>query len=143
MITYIEADLFSAPQDMLLVHACNCQGVWGSGIALQFYHEFEPEFHLYENHCNNYSYRLAGSALIINRVGCLFTSPGYAKHVAPPAEILINTELAVRDLLSKTTMKIAMPKINSGLFKVPWEDTEAVLNKFPNAEFYVYTGKKK
>jgi predicted NUDIX family NTP pyrophosphohydrolase len=35
--------------------------------------------------------------------------------------------------------EIHMPKINSGLFKVPWEQTETVLKQFPEITFYVYS----
>lgn len=82
-----------------------------------------------------------GGSLILNNVGCLFTSKDYGTKVDPPQEIIENTKWAIKDLLTKTTMKIAMPKINSGLFKVPWEETEAVLNKF-DRDFYVFTGGK-
>ncbi|KAF3891950.1 hypothetical protein GY631_4499 [Trichophyton interdigitale] len=35
-ITEIEGDLFLAPEGAALIHACNCQGSWGKGIALEF-----------------------------------------------------------------------------------------------------------
>jgi ADP-ribose 1''-phosphate phosphatase len=141
MIYYVNDDLFSAPLDMLLVHACNCQGVWGSGIALQFKNKFPEEYRIYKNFCVE-SDAYPSVSLVANRIGCLFTSRAYGKHVDSPEDILRNTKWAIIDLLSKTTMKIAMPKINSGLFNVPWEQTEAVLKQFPHAEFYIYTGAK-
>lgn len=160
MIKYIEDDLFNAPQDQLLVHACNCRGVWGSGVAKEFNARFNIEYNLYNRLCDDiygkyliedpipgkkrgvYSSHLLGTAAILNRVGCLFTSFDYGINVDSPEEIVKNTEKALTDLISKTTMKIAMPKINSGLFKVPWEQTEEILKQFPHVEFYVYTGKK-
>ncbi len=145
MVIYVFDDLFKAPKDQLLVHACNCQGVWGSGVAKQFKSNFYEEWRLYRAMCTAYSEEesfLVGRALIVNQVGCLFTSKNYGEKVDPPQLILENTEKALQDLISKTTMKIAMPKINSGLFKVPWEQTLAILEKFPNTMFYVYIGAK-
>jgi ADP-ribose 1''-phosphate phosphatase len=147
MIHYIEDSLFNAPSDMLLCHAVNCQGVWGSGIAKEFKLKFEPEFKLYNRFCQDINYPveykvdLLGTALILNRVGCLFTSFDFGNKVDIPDLIILHTEQAIMDLLAKTTMKIAMPKINSGLFKVPWEKTEAALNQF-DRDFYVFTGVK-
>lgn len=145
MIYYIEDDLFNAPSDQLLVHAVNCQGVWGSGIAKKFATYFIDESVCYKAYCEHLK-RLnlspVGDSLIINDVGCLFTSFDYGENVDKPEEIVKNTRKAIADLISKTTMKIAMPKINSGLFKVPWEQTEAILKEFPHVEFYVYTGAK-
>ncbi len=31
-----------------------------------------------------------------------------------------------------------LPKINSGLFKVPWEETEKILLEFPEVKWNVY-----
>jgi ADP-ribose 1''-phosphate phosphatase len=140
MIHYIKGDLFKAPATQLKVHACNCQGVWGSGVAVQFKDKYPLEYFLYNMFCLKYENLLQGKALILNNIGCLFTSKNYGNKVDSPEQIVYNTEKAIRDLISKTTMDIAMPKINSGLFKVPWEQTEAVLKQFPHVNFYVYTG---
>lgn len=139
MITYVQGDLFNAPPSQLLVHACNCQGVWGSGVAAQFKKYRPIEFTLYKRFSELLGRNALGQALIINDVGCLFTSFNYGLNVDPPELILKNTEIALITLLDHTTMDIAMPKINSGLFKVPWEDTEKILNKFDH-NFFVYTG---
>lgn len=138
MIHYIKDDLFNAPKECLLVHACNAQGVWGSGIAKQFKEKFPLEFQMYAHYCNEKPYLTQGTSLIINRIGCLITRKDYGNNVDPVITILVNTNHALKELLSNTTMKIAMPRINSGLFKVPWEDTEAILKTF-NRDFYIYT----
>lgn len=146
MITYIKGDLFNAPQDRLLVHAVNCQGVWGSGVAKIFARYYPDEGVAYKAICNfgdmsdgniGPEHTYLGKALVINSVGCLFTSYDYGDRKDSPEEILKNTETAMQDLLIKTTMKLAMPRINSGLFAVPWEDTEKILNKF-DVDIWVY-----
>lgn len=139
MIKYIKDDLFNAPGTQLLCHACNCQGVWGSGIAKEFKERFFTEYLMYNVYSRllfqppepeinvNAGSQAIGSALILNRVGCLFTSFDYGKNVDSPEEILENTKTAFKELLKNTTMDLAMPKINSGLFKVPWKETEKVI----------------
>lgn len=148
-IEYIKSDLFTAPNTQLLVHACNCQGVWGSGVALQFKARFYTEFQAYKHLSGAFDFSdlssglehgLLGKSLIINKVGCLFTSLDYGKNVDSPEKIISATKTALEDLLNKTTMDIAMPKINSGLFRVPWEDTERVILDLPDERTcYVYT----
>lgn len=146
MIKYIKGDLFSAPPTQLLTHACNCQGVWGSGIAKQFRDLYPAEFILYREYCNYHSAyveNILGEALIINNVGCLFTSKNYGHYVDLPDKILKSTQNALEDLLSKTTMDIAMPKINSGLFKIPWEQTAEIIELVScGRDIFVYTGKE-
>lgn len=145
MIHYVKGSIFKAPRTQLLTHACNCQGVWGSGIALEFKNKFSEEYNLYQAYCDYYAKNrhrsnLLGGALVINEIGCLFTSENYGKLVDPPEKILYNTEYALKNLLSTTTMDIAMPKINSGLFKVPWEQTAEIIEKVSGQRnIFVYT----
>jgi len=137
MIHYVKGDLFTAPEDYLLVHSCNCKGVWGSGVAKNFKEKYFQEYQKYRDYCER-GVNIAGSALVINRVGCLFTSVGYGVRVDTPEVILKNTKNAMQHLLSLTPKTLAMPKINSGLFKTPWEDTEAILKTF-DRDIYIYT----
>lgn len=127
-IVYVKGNLFDAPYDQLLVHACNCQGVWGSGVAAEFKRQYPTEYALYKMWCENRPKKhLIGTTLLVNQVGCLFTSVDYGVNVDSVTRIVENTKYALNDLQRFTTMDIAMPKINSGLFKVPWELTEKVI----------------
>ena len=48
-----------------------------------------------------------------------------------------NNQLAIQRPLEE--YKLEMPKINSGIFGVPWEQTEAILREFEGKmEFTVY-----
>lgn len=69
-------------------------------------------------------------------VACLFTSYGFgSRGLAPPEDVLIYTRFAMRDLLQQVrelrergeTGKVYMCRFNSGLFRVNWEDTRAVV----------------
>jgi ADP-ribose 1''-phosphate phosphatase len=66
-------------------------------------------------------------------VGCLFTSSGYGSRVDDKELILLNTEKALKELFLFAKdfgiNTIHSPKFNSGLFRVPWPETEAVLKR--------------
>src|ERR1035437_6860753 len=103
MVIYIKGDLFDAPNTQLLVHACNCQGMWGSGVAKEFRSRFGEEFHVCKMWSQSYKGEeslLLGTSLVINRVGCLFTSVDYGPKVDPPDKILLSTKNAMDNLLS-------------------------------------------
>ncbi|KAJ5382226.1 hypothetical protein N7517_000137 [Penicillium concentricum] len=44
-------DLFDAPNGAALIHACNCQGVWGAGIARAFHGRYPGAYEIYRTHC--------------------------------------------------------------------------------------------
>lgn len=135
MIEYQNGDLFTAPQNSILVHACNAKGVWGSGIAKEFKKRFPIAFEQYKQYCKTTEIKIVvGSCKLIfdesNYIGCLITSNGYGKFVDTPEQILKSTAKAFEHLLSQIdeSIEIHMPLINSGLFAVPWKSTEEILN---------------
>lgn len=168
MISYIQGDLFAAPSNSILVHACNTQGSWGSGIALAFRNKFPKEYEQYRAHCKSHDGRsLVGTCLLIPGdkydVACLFTSRSYGRYKDTPVEILIATSKAVEDLMNQNvsgkplhawyveisemieTLRalishscVFCSRFNSGKFAVPWADTEAVLDDL-NVSMIVYT----
>ncbi|KAH0158321.1 hypothetical protein KCU67_g7558, partial [Aureobasidium melanogenum] len=48
-----KGDLFDAPPNTLLLHACNCVGSWGAGIALAFKKRYPKHFAVYEAYCKS------------------------------------------------------------------------------------------
>ncbi|KAJ5131405.1 Appr-1-p processing [Penicillium bovifimosum] len=44
-------DLFDAPNGAALIHACNCQGTWGAGLARQFRERYPAAYEIYRKHC--------------------------------------------------------------------------------------------
>lgn len=133
LLQYIQGDLFSDKTSYLL-HACNCQNTWGRGVAATFAKRF-PEAYAHHRTLN----ASPGDAQIIladtQPVICLLTSFGYGRETDPPRTILQNTEKALYNLDIKLhsrdkIISIASPKINAGLFKVPWEDTEKLIEDF-------------
>jgi len=148
VIQYRKGDLFDAPSATILVHACNCRGSWGGGIAVEFRQRYPEAYSTYQRVCRRDSNSLFGGALLIvpkegstqqHYVGCIFTSKGYGRAKDKPGEMLKATDSAMRALLVEIQEKcekidiaeIRMPKINSGLFAVPWARTERVLRNLP------------
>lgn len=123
-------------KDVILLHACNAQGVWGSGIAVEFKKRFPKSFEEYSLCCKMAKAHLprgaTGKCIVTkDNVGCLMSSFDYGSNKDDPEVILKNTELALKDLSKYYEPSIIYsPKINSGLFNVPWERTEAVIKKW-------------
>lgn len=170
-IRYEKGDMFElAPKGAILTHSCNAQGRWGSGIANQFAVRYPGAYVEYRQYClerfkggpvpgTEIKKTCVGDGFIVHdvsalddvtKIGCLITSKNYGKYKDSPEQILKATEQATRELLVKvvgagvyfdTTHTIYSPKINSGLFAVPWEKTEEVLNEvlneFPTVQWVV------
>jgi ADP-ribose 1''-phosphate phosphatase len=108
-----KGDLFtSPPANSILLHACNCLGIWGGGIAFAFKQKYPKAFEVYRKHCFEHSEdpsSLIGTCLIIREasdkydIGCLFTSVGVGGKVDPPSEILAATRGAVKDLMRQNS----------------------------------------
>ncbi|AEO61394.1 hypothetical protein MYCTH_2311508 [Thermothelomyces thermophilus ATCC 42464] len=157
-------DLFAAPPNSVLIHACNTVGSWGGGIALAFRSRYPDAFKVYRAHCaRSIPDQLVGTALLIrppaaataggatggsrgmgHYIGCLFTSRGYGRSRDPPESILGATGPAMRHLMrliaeeeERTGAQIGevrMCRINSGLFAVPWDRTKRVVEELELAE---------
>lgn len=147
MIIYKKGSLFDAPKESILVHACNGRGTWGAGIAAEFRRRFIQSYEEYRDACVPKARDNCGRAIVTSEgVGCLITSADYGRNVDSPDLILYYTKQAVADLLhfAHTTKErsIHSNKFNSGLFNVPWEDTEKVieeaLTKYPNVTWTVW-----
>lgn len=151
-LSYVHGDLFDmSPRPAVLAHACNCMGSWGSGVALGFRDRFPDAFIDYKRHCAAYSEapaELLGTCQLIETrdpasgqtvyVACLFTSVRFGARVDGPEKIVAQTRLAMLHLQKQlaamsgpvdVSSTVHMPKINAGLFRVPWRDTEKVLEE--------------
>lgn len=104
-ITYVEGDLFNAPENTILVQACNTVGSWGGGIALEFRKKYPAQFEQYKAHCKDHGSSLLGTCLLLrgerHYIACLFTSKAYGRSKDKPAQILAATKGALGDLQSQ------------------------------------------
>ena len=141
MIKFKTGDIFDADLGTYLVHACNCQGMWGSGIAAQFAIEFPKSYAEYREYCR-IGDAAPGDILICDEergrtVVCLFTSRDYGKLVDSPEKILEATKHALMYL--PTDKPIHMPLINSGKFLVPWSDTAALIGAYDDLDITIWS----
>mgnify|MGYP001583286173 CR=1 FL=1 len=75
------------------------------------------------------SYDYGGNITKEHSICCLFTSQGYGSEKDSKEMILRATLASVSQMLLMSTMLVINSnKFNSGLFGVPWEDTEKILN---------------
>lgn len=137
MITYVQGDLFNV-ESGILAHACNYNGIWGGGIAGIFRRRFPKAFETYRQVCEQKGPSLLGSALLISdgdyRIACLFTN-----DYTTVEKVYELTKRCLEDLQSQITddTVVNMPKINSGIFSVPWEITEKALQEV-GGDYHVY-----
>lgn len=144
MVRYKKMSLFDAPKGSILMHGCNAQGVWGRGIAAEFKKRFPVSYGQYTARCNMYKdnypgYGAVGKSMILpeehgHQVACLVTSFDYG-DIDPERIILLQTVLAMEHFCDSWEVHaggtpIYCNKFNSGLFAVPWEETERILNYF-------------
>lgn len=147
MIKYAKMSLFDAPPGSILMHACNAQGVWGRGIAAEFKRRFPASYTEYEAACKmsrraHPGYGAVGQCLLLEeekgyQVACLVTSVHYGVdgEYDPERKILLQTTIALDDFCLNWEVRsggtpIYCNKFNSGLFAVPWHETEFILKYF-------------
>jgi ADP-ribose 1''-phosphate phosphatase len=134
---YVKGSLFTAPMGEVLIHSCNTYGKWGAGIAVQFRQRYPEAHDLYVKTCMQESSKLLGKTQLTgcngHIIGSLFVSKGYGWYKDPEEEIFNHTRWALADLAQQILplrTRVHMPKINSGLFKVPWEKTEELVRLY-------------
>lgn len=144
----------------VLVHAVNTVGVWGAGIALEFKKRFPVAYKRYVEQCGTYDDASnVGNYGVMNTdisnqtiIAWLFT----AQYPGPQNDtkaVVAATSSAVSKLIKRANFKDAWPypysfhspRINAGLFAVPWEQTEAAIQKEIEDtpfDWYVWTPKQ-
>lgn len=143
-IVHRNGDLFHAPRGSYLVHACNCMGRWESGIAKQFAERFPDAYYIYQKFCKDNNPQPGSIKIIVDPeyyIVCLLTSQSDKKMIDPSRLIVEATGRCVSKLkmFIDRDKYVASPKINAGEFKVPWEETEAVIKKYWPGVWNVYT----
>lgn len=131
-----KGSLFDAPPGSMLIHAVSTKSVWGSGIAKQFKARFPESFEFYKEICAEEKERLLGTFIEGPeengyRVVNLVTSIDYGTNKDPKEKIIESTKSTLKLFFAihKNGMhgEIHSCKFNSGLFGVPWNETEKIL----------------
>src|ERR1035437_1237231 len=135
-IVYKTGSLFDAPPGSMLIHAVSTKSVWGSGIAKEFKARFPESFEFYSELCQEEGERLIGTFMECPEENChnivnLVTSIDYGVNKDPKDQILANTKHALTNFfdIHKGSFHgdLHSCKFNSGLFGVPWDETEKIL----------------
>lgn len=142
-ITYIKGDILQvAGIPRILLHSCNCNGSWGGGIAYQLALRYPDAEKEYMERCERHVVGLLGKCQLLKTeedpnliIGCLFTA-AFGGSDQNDSYILKYTKSALDNFKSQIEQdetlknhKIIMPKINSGIFGVPWQLTEKILEE--------------
>ena len=138
MLYYQKGDLFSIvgtfpDSNVYLAHACNCMGAWGAGIAAQFKELFPQDYEEYRNYCLSTIVRPGSVLTTSNNVICMFTSTHYSPKRRDSVELIEDATFECLDMMASGLphgAKIYSPKINAGLFQVPWAHTERKIETF-------------
>lgn len=135
-VRYKKGDVLKSLEDenTVIAHACNMQGMWGSGVAKFIGEKFPYSYYEYRMAINQGKVKLGGHYYAHDEyqaVVCLFTSNGYGPSKDSEDRIVANTRTAIDGFIKTASdgLKIVSPKINAGLFRVPWEKTEAIINE--------------
>lgn len=122
-------DLFEALADpeAVLVHAVSLQSTWGGGVAAEFYRRFPKAFAMYAAQLRE-GWPAPGSFGRHGEVAWLYTAVNVGTQRSPRA-VAQATEEAAHELFTCTDKPTAFhsPRINAGLFGVPWHLTESAL----------------
>jgi len=139
-INYIKMSLFDAPKQACLVHACNAQGAWFSGIAKPFKENYPNAFLVYKEACQTIP--SLGKAYIIrdadHYIGCLITSQDFGVRKDPPDLIIKNTRKALAEFITALphNTPIYSNRFNSGLFEVPFIETENLIAELNDSRIW-------
>lgn len=156
MITYVKGDLFAA-NERALCHGCNCHGVMGAGVAAIVRDRFPHAYQVYKAECerrlfypgvaqpvNCYKEINDDGSKVYHGIGEQTTVYNLATQNAPGANARLDyVKQAFRNMKNHMeyvgNLRIAMPKIGSGIGGLNWEDVEqSILYTLDGLDIVVY-----
>lgn len=143
----VVGDLFSEDnnKDAYFVHCISADFALGKGIAVEFVHRYDVRYKLqtrYPNYLDTFQrHRIGGDCLLVDRVFNLITKEHYWEK--PTIITMRLALLKLKELCLQNDVKIiVMPKIGSGLDRLPWKMvSEQIKNIFndTNINITVYS----
>lgn len=132
-VQYRTGDLFTSDADAL-AHGCNCQGVMGAGIAVQFRKRYPKMFEDYRARCMNGSFGIGSCFAWDAPDGKVIYNLGTQKYPGPCAR-LEDIRTALLTMLRMPTKKnqlirtIALPRIGCGHGGLKWPDVKNIIEQ--------------
>jgi O-acetyl-ADP-ribose deacetylase (regulator of RNase III) len=134
VIKYIRGNLLDTDASYIL-HGCNCQGVMGSGVALQIKEKFPEAYSYYKE-----KYRFGDLSLgDVHQIACCspiifncMTQEYYGnnkKFIYANYEAIRKCLRLISKLIPFTHLKIAMPKIGCGLANGDWNIVSKIVEE--------------
>lgn len=142
----ISEDIFKCKED-IIVHQVNCQGVMGSGIALQVKQLYPEVFKGYEYYCKTRKVEdILGSSLICEAndgkyIANLFGQNKYGKGLQTDYEAFKHALIEIHDFAKEHNLSVAIPyKIGSNLAGGDWNTIFDIITEVfsDNVEFNIY-----
>jgi len=146
MLKIIDADILKAPEN-IIVHQVNCQGVMGSGLALQIRNKYPIVYKNYKSVVESASplSNLLGQ-VIFEEVGekkvvaSMFAQEFFGPGVQTDYTYLEQCLLTVMGFAIKNNYSIAIPhKLGCGLAGGNWISVYKIVERlFDNCPVYIY-----
>lgn len=138
-----KGSLFDAENGVALAHGCNCRGVMGAGIALQFKARYPEMFEQYKLKCQHKTFS-PGDAFVWKVENRYILNLATQDHPGPYARLewIDHSLRSAIKTFGESVPIIAMPKIGCGIGGLNWEDVEAVLKtleKSNKVAFVIYS----
>jgi O-acetyl-ADP-ribose deacetylase (regulator of RNase III) len=149
MIKIIEGNILDAPED-IICQQVNCQGVMGSGLALQIIKKYPEVYPKYKEFCKNYHWGLPGSTCFIkvkdHVIANLFGQYDYGRSKKVYTNyIYLESSMVLTDTYAKmNNFSVAIPyEIGCGLANGDWkivrEMIDRVFGNYDNVAIYKLT----
>jgi O-acetyl-ADP-ribose deacetylase (regulator of RNase III) len=129
--TTVTGDLFDLGLPAI-GHGCNCAGVMGAGIAVEFKRRFPQMYQEYRRRCRQGSFQF-GNVFVWHREPDLVVYNLAPRPVPRPSATLIAIGTAVRAALADAqthgVARLGVPRIGAGLGGLAWSDVVEVLRR--------------
>lgn len=145
VLKYVKGDLFSEENKCkYIVHQVNCQGVMGSGIALEIKNRYPLAFKSYKDYCSMFdnTKNMLGKVDLSESNGKIIANLFAQDHYLPRG--ICHTDYNALEqgfnfLKDITKEDISMPKIGCGLGGGDWNKVEELIKKvFDDRTVFVY-----